>query len=341
MKKEKTFISGEDLLKRWDIAKDKLFEYVSDASREIEDTSPCISIEDEDGITIQKPFRRWILRPHHPDTLKEVIYADGHPWPKCREVGGNIIENNALPEYDSSLEKGIKWLDQYLYLMADVEAIEKAFPELIGNKEPTPETKQLEPDTITTKAENYFKRSGEFWQIGHEGKHSKPISHVDGLLYIAYLLQRRGQSLSWEELSQAKNGQCFGKISIGEAMDNDLNTRGGTQNKNDHKAKINYFKEYQKLQNDLERTDDFIIKKEIEKQMEELLSRQKEKNLPDPEKKKGQNNIRNRINTAYDHLEKSGMKELVKHLKTERYIRTDGDYSFSYVGSLVWDIMID
>jgi hypothetical protein len=194
--------------------------------------------------------------------------------------------------------------------------------------EPAPETKksELQAAAITPSAENIFKRSGDFWQIRFDGLESKPLKHLDGFLYIAYLLQKPGRSLSCKELLETKNGQHPKTLSV------------GTYCKTDFKGKKAYYEKYLKLQNDLQNTNDPLIIKEIEEEMESLLASQKEKNFST--ENKNQNNIKNRINTAYKHLEKKGMKKLVKHLRDDRYLRTDHHYSFSYVGSFIWEVII-
>jgi hypothetical protein len=63
----------------------------------------------------------------------------------------------------------------------------------------------------------------------------------------------------------------------------------------------------------------------------------KERSFSDPNDKKVQMTIRNRLKYAYKVLSKNNMKELSHHL--EKFISPDGDYSLVYNGAITWEII--
>jgi hypothetical protein len=63
----------------------------------------------------------------------------------------------------------------------------------------------------------------------------------------------------------------------------------------------------------------------------------KERYFADPNDKKVQMTIRNRLTYAYKILNKNKMKELSKHL--EKCIKPDGDYSLVYNGAVTWEVI--
>lgn len=116
---KKEFISGAELRKRWNIDKKQLFDIIHTASLKIEKNG------------------KWLLRPYNPRNYKEVVYSEGNTWPPCRENHGKIIDNYTPPEYDSNFKNSIEFLDQYLFLIKDVEIIKQNFLELTNNTDLT------------------------------------------------------------------------------------------------------------------------------------------------------------------------------------------------------------
>ena len=208
-----------------------------------------------------------------------------------------------------------------------------------GSTDPSPISPSLEDEVI-----NYFRKNGNFWQIRYEGK-SKTISALDGISYIAILLEKPGTPISCRELYQAVSGRIPDKnksISEAEVIDEDLNigSTGGKQTVSDNKAKKAYWKRYQKLQNDLANLDntpeDMLIREETEKEMDTLMTLLKNRTFVDPDSKKIQTNIQKRLDRAYAAIGKAGMKNMEKHLRT--HIKPGGSYDLIYTGSLNWDI---
>lgn len=157
---EKKFLTGAEVRQRWNKSLSEFFEIVQTVSFQISamkiaagETSPKIIKKKNGGVTIQTTDEViWYLRPHHPDTEKPISYVVGMPWPKCREIAGQIVENTLLPEYDSGIEKSKKYLDQYLFKLTDIEFIEEKFPELLNSAKPKT-TQDTRP------AEEYIKQS--------------------------------------------------------------------------------------------------------------------------------------------------------------------------------------
>lgn|GEM_PF-3032856 len=209
-----------------------------------------------------------------------------------------------------------------------------------GSTDPSLISPSLEDEVI-----NYCRRNGNFWQIRYEGK-SKTISALDGIFYIALLLEKPGTPISCRELYQAVSGRIPDKnksISEAEVIDEDLNigSTGVKQIVSDDKAKKDYLKRYQKLQNDLANLDntpeDMLIRKETEKEMNTLMTLLTNRTFADPDTKKVQANIQKRLNKTYEAIGKAGMKNMEKHLRT--HIKPGGSYDLIYTGSLNWDII--
>jgi hypothetical protein len=208
--------------------------------------------------------------------------------------------------------------------------------------EPT-DTKKPLPQPI-----NFFAREGDVWHIGFEGQTTR-IRHLDGIYYIAILLQKPGKSISCRELYQTLSGKMQNKIlSAGAAIAEGLNIGGSKQAISDPKVRKEYIKKYMKLENDLlkindlsdnDRTpEDEMVKKEIEKEMATIKPFLNVNTFADPNDKKAQVNIGKRLDTAYKAIRRTEMKEMEKHLRG--HIKPDDAYGLFYTGSLTWDITL-
>ena len=201
-----------------------------------------------------------------------------------------------------------------------------------GPREGKPDIPDL---NITDK--NSFVKKGNFWTIRHGDKEAI-IKNLDGIHYIALLLDRPGKSVSCRELHLAVSGRMPEKnMSEGAAIDEGLNIGGSRQSVIDKKAKSEYLAQYRSLQNDLESADSEIERQEIEREMEIILQNLKEQAFPDKGMKKVQSNIINRLRDAYKALAKVSMKALAKHL--EDHIKPDKAYGLCYSGAISWKIV--
>lgn len=200
-------------------------------------------------------------------------------------------------------------------------------------------TKQEENGIL--QAENFFRRSGDFWTIRYEGK-EKTIRNVDGLYYIALLLKKPGESISCVELQHTKDGLEF--KSKTEAMAEGLHSGFFSQPIYDKTAQINLWNEYQKLQKEIDDSvgmpDHGIIEAENKPKMGELLQflKDKKRAFPDPNKKKAQSNVKLRLGTACELLKQNNLPDLAAHL--DKSIKTDKAYGLRYVAQVDWDIIL-
>jgi hypothetical protein len=185
---------------------------------------------------------------------------------------------------------------------------------------------------------NFFIRGDDkHWRVGFGGKKCT-LDHLDGISYIAALLERPQTHASDRELYQVMAGTLpDNAISEDAAIDQGLNIEINKQEINDPKAKKNYLKRYNELQSDLENAESDLEKEEIEKELNEIIQCINEKNFVDPNVKKAQVNITKRLNAAYGSIRDAGMKELAKHLQDN--IKTDGAYGRVYVGPVNWKII--
>ncbi len=188
-------------------------------------------------------------------------------------------------------------------------------------------------------AANYLKRTGNFWTIRFNGKEFGPIKHVDGLLYIAYLLERPGTSISCKNLHQSVSGITPGGImDKSMAIEAGMNMGSSRQAVNDGKAKHDYFKKYRELQNSLELAESDLEKNEIEKEMADLLGAINAKTFTKDDKK-AQANLKKRMETAYKVLNTTGMKEISEYLRGN--IKPNDAYDLRYTGEIAWEIIIN
>jgi len=189
---------------------------------------------------------------------------------------------------------------------------------------------------------NCFIRNGDFWQIRYDGK-ERPIKNLDGIYYIALLLQKPGASISCRKLYQAASGKMPDKfLSEGSALDEGLYVDHKKQAISDPKAKRDYWKQWQELQADIGNAEDSpegeMVKKESKKKQDEIMPFLEGRAFPDKDTKKVQSNIQKRLKVAYNAIDKAGMKNLEKHLRA--HIKPDDAYGLMYTGSLSWDITL-
>lgn len=185
---------------------------------------------------------------------------------------------------------------------------------------------------------NFFNLEGEYWNVGYENEKGT-IRNLQGIHDIVTLLDRPGKPVSCKEIYQAASGKMPDDIMTeGAAIDEGLNIGRSKQAISDYKAKQNYGKQWQQLQNDLDNAESDMERKEIKKEMDDILPFLKERTFADPDIKKVQSNLKKRLDTAYKAIDKAGMKKMAKHLRT--HIKPDGAYGLCYSGSITWEITI-
>jgi hypothetical protein len=211
-----------------------------------------------------------------------------------------------------------------------------------GGKSPAKENAPNHQDEPATKeqAENYLQRNGKHWAIKFQDEYNAHIDHVDGLLYIAHILEKQGKDISDQILCQLAKGVTLKEtIDTNEMIERNLSKGFKPQPIGTDKQRKICQEKYYELGDKLE-TASLEDQEEIKEQMEKLLPylNTKKRNFADPNDKKAQSNVKKRIDLAYDKLEEENMPELAKHLKDT--IKT-GYYCRRYVGTVTWKIEIN
>jgi hypothetical protein len=189
-------------------------------------------------------------------------------------------------------------------------------------------------------SENSLKKQGEIWHVRFNGGGATLIRHLDGFLYIAYLLQAAPESISCRNLYQTVNGPVVNSVMDGaEAISQGLNFGGTSQTINDDRAKQEYWNKYLSLQSDLKAADSDLERREIEEAIEKMSAAITDRNFSNPDSKNAQTNVGKRLQTAYEKLRISGLKNLADHL--ENSITTDGAFGLRYIDSKIWEIALD
>ena len=193
------------------------------------------------------------------------------------------------------------------------------------------------------KADNFFTRENrDLWHIGFEGEDVR-IKHIDGLLYIGYLLdplREPGKSISCRDLYQAASGQMpYITISEDEAINQDLHVGSSKQSIGIDKARKICSEEYEELQVKLSLAS-MEEQEKIKEKMAKLESylNIKDRIFVDPNDKKVQTNIKKRLDKAYEVISKANMKDMAKYLCN--HIKTDDAYGLRYTGSKMWEVTI-
>ena len=201
--------------------------------------------------------------------------------------------------------------------------------------------KGLTPPLQTTGC--LLRESSSVWRIGYEGEQTS-IKHLNGLLYICYLLEKPGVSISCRDLYHAGSRKTpDGVTSEDRAMNEGLYATHAKQTASDYKAKKNYWGIWNKLQDEIDNAEDNpegeLIKEENKKKQAEIEPYLKERVFIDPNDKKVQINIRKRLQTVYKAIEKADMKNMAKYLRSN--IKPDGKLGLIYTGSAAWEIVIN
>ncbi len=213
----------------------------------------------------------------------------------------------------------------------------------IPSKASAPTEESTQALQTEPQAENYFKRNGDFWTIRFQGKESKPIKHVNGLLYIAYLLERPGTSIDSLKLYNAVTYNTPDKtIDESAAIDDGLNVGNSKQVINDKVARNAYWKNWHEYQDNIDNAEDTpegnMVKNESLQKQKELERWLKVRNFTDEQSKK-QTLIHGLLKTAYKNIKADhNMNKCADHLKTQ--IKTDGTLGYIYNGETKWKISL-
>jgi hypothetical protein len=300
-------------------------------------------------ITFSDLCSRWNINQYD---LAEIVF-DGKLQPFFGEdfAALYIVDGGSCIEYRDGRMEGLRQAPltveettKFIFRISDVEEFEWKNG-LTPNGLPTDQPQRIlsdqKPLQQISSPVNFFTRGEDkHWRVGFNGKKGI-IDPLDGIHYIAFLLDSPGKSISCKELYQAVSGKTPDNImSEDMAIGQGLNIGSSKQAVRDDKAKQFYLKKYQELSLTYNKVEDTpegeLIRKEIEKEMNAIMNNLKEGNFADPINKKAQINIIKRLNDADAAIRKAGLMDLAKHLKD--HIKPDKAYGLIYTGTLAWDI---
>lgn len=275
---------------------------------------------------------------HEYDAIPFKLTTDGDTVYRCHVVANGYLDEEELRHHDTM------WFfseSDFFFKMSEIRTIIKEYTTGLPKddkalKVAAPKETNENPDPVS--AANFFTREGDLWHIGFMGQAAR-IKHLDGLLYIGYLLERPGSSKD-SDLYQAVSGKTQGEaMPEGAAKDADLYADQGAQ-------VIITAKDKQCIQEQWNELNDKLLSAGIEEreEIQEKINKlapyvnTKIRNFADPNDKKLQSNITNRLKDAYAAIHNKGLKAMAAHL--EKHITTDGAYGRYYNGSLPWVITL-
>lgn len=187
--------------------------------------------------------------------------------------------------------------------------------------------------------DNFFIKKGDGWNLGFMGQIAENVKHLNGFSYIAHLLQRPGESIKDSDLDQIVSGKgSDSSVSEDTAISNRLFVAVKGQAVTSKKGQQVIKQKWDELQDELvdagmERQEE--IQEELAK-LEPFMNT-KHRNFANPNDKKLQSNITNRLDDAFTAIQKRGLNKMANHLKNN--IKTDGAYGRYYSGDLPWDTL--
>lgn len=312
------YITGKELLERWpNTDEGNLLELLKKGYSSAANMFPSMNTKE------------YYFRAYHPSHELIIInQLERNPQKPT------AIKDDQVPfvvDYPKDL---FTYLKRCVYRLEQIEKVEENFPELLLDKK-----EELNPQTekTTDSAINYFRRSGKNWLIRYEGGKEEKVRGLKGFQYIAYLINKPGESMSCYDLYHCFNAP--GKMTGEEAIDQNLSIASRSKNietKNTPTAKKEYFQKYQKLQGDLNNAESDLERAEIEKEMAEILAATKEGSFKDPIHTKAQSNVIKSLKVAYAELEKNNLKELAMDFRDN--IKPDGQFGYIYKG-MTWEVI--
>jgi len=258
-----------------------------------------------------------------------------------------------VEEYEKKNGISPNWEQKYREL--EQNTFETCFDDAIKLSEQDEEIRQLKqniqsqempkenstPMSFVNKAiyKNAFICQTDFWEIWFQGIKLGIIKNLDGIHYIAILLDKAGTSMSCRKLYHTISGKVPDNfMSEDAAIAEGLNIVNSKQAIGSMRKRKICSEKYQELQDKLADAS-MEEQEEIREQMAKLepyLDR-KERNFTNPNDKKAQINIGKRLETAYKAIHKANMKELEKYLREN--IKPDDAYGLMYTGSIKWDVI--
>lgn len=243
----------------------------------------------------------------------------------------DAIEDEIIDSFHNKIAQFIFQVSEVKQYLWEIE---------LTDRQPDSEKETTSPLQIESLSENYFIQNGKHWKIKFGKESAAHVDHIDGLLYIAHLLENGGKDISDQVLYQlAKGVPSKETISTSEMIERNLSKGFKTQPIDTDKLRKICQEKYSEFQDKLE-TASLEEQDEIKEQMDKLVPylNMKKRNFVDPNDKKAQSNMKKRIDHAYDKLKEENMPELAKHL--EDTIKTEY-YGRRYIGTFTWKIKIN
>jgi len=335
--KQRRWFTADEILEKWNMQPFELIKLIRDGSLQpyAKDAVKELKIVKElTGDEIRFLISKIDNPEHIPDNILERLNSN---------VQREQFDNDAFEKSSELYE----FLSKLIFKAEDVSVCEESQ----GIAKITPETETTPAPQIEPQAENCFTRNGDFWTIRFQGTESKPIKHVQGLLYIAYLLERPGKSLHSLELYRLVSSNTPDKtMDERTAIDDGLNVGNREQAINDYKTKNDYLKElekYEELKSDYlaevesnadDRETIMINVETVNGMIKEIQRKLNERNFPGDATKK-QSLINGLLKTAYRKIKADdNIKKCVVHLKKQ--IKPDGALGFIYTGEIKWEIFL-
>jgi len=201
-----------------------------------------ITVENErESGTIKDSYGVDMVRYWHTPLSKDGIYAMAtffHKEQKSVPIvpSGCIAVQFSTDNVKTFIYKADKKTKAYLEIAEAYEQLPASEPEQVSTH--TPEK--------ATPANFFTRENGDYWHIGFEGQTAR-IKHIGGLLYIGYLLEKQGTSISCRELYQAASGKIPGSlVSEGAAIGEGLNIGSSKQAISSPEVKAEYMRRYMK-----------------------------------------------------------------------------------------------
>jgi len=202
------------------------------------------------------------------------------------------------------------------------------------------------------KFENAFVRCDGYWEIWYQGLKLKPVIHVEGLIYIAHLLDHPNVEINVsalyetfhpkEGIPMVSSSEVSHLLNTGEMSISDMSL-----DELDATARTQISQQITALKKDIAAAETQIEKKESEDELKELIKtvkrygkNQLSKNAPKHKNesvKKHADAVRNASRLAIDKIHKRS-PSLAEYLASEKTIKRGKNYI--YKDTLIWSVFL-
>lgn len=300
----KKWFTGRELQKRWNINNADLGTMImgEEIVAYAPETLDRFNLENEKILNNYREAIIEAMREENPECeLPQTIY---------RRAGEMLFKVSEIEEYEKISDPFQKF---------------STAPQSTQRIEPPPAPGHPKPNFITQK--------DKVWHIGYAGQ-TATIPHLNGFLYIEYLLKNPWKAHSCIYLYHATNPSDTVPMELDQALEEGLSVKTKVKivNKETPVTRKALMDKYRELDNDYENAVSDLEREQIEKERTGILeSLTSEKKLSDPLNQKAQANVKRRIKHAIEEIENAGMTSLAAHLRDK--IKPDGNYGYIYNGS--------